>query len=236
MADAAPVRVMVVDDHPLIRLGLSRFIEAQEDLSVVAEADGYGEALRQLAAARPDLVTMDLSIRGGDGVELIRRIRDEAPAVRILVVSMFDDVIRARRAFEAGARGYINKEEPPERVIDAIRTVLAGEIYLHPRMRGEALPPPGAGGHAQRRFIPPELLSARELQVFTLIGRGVSVAAIARELQLSRKTIETHLERIKTKLSLRTGTELLQFAFRWNLEQGAMGRDAEGNPGDPPTG
>lgn len=230
-AGPADARIMVVDDHPLIRVGLTQLIEAQEGMKVVAQAEGMSDTLRQLTSVRPDLVTIDLSLMNGAGLELIKHIGALDDSILMVVISMHDDVIFAKRALRAGAAGYVNKDEPPDRVIEAIRTALSGKVYLSPEMTERLLT-----GRWGRNFdvplTPLEALSDRELEVFELTGRGHSTRAIAEVLHITVKTVETHKERIKSKLSLKGKDELLQVAFRWNLEQGSMEPGGEGEDED----
>jgi DNA-binding NarL/FixJ family response regulator len=210
-----------VDDHALVRLGLAQVLGAQPDLEVVAQAEGMTDTLRQLKAARPDLITIDISLRDGSGLELVKHIRAIDDSIKILVLSMHDEVIFAKRALKAQASGYINKDEAPQTTIGAIRTVLAGGIYLSPRMTKRILED-AAGRKPEGSGTPVEDLSDRELEVFELIGRGRTTRQIAEALHVTIKTVETHRERIKDKLALKNGAELIQSAMRWTFEQGSM--------------
>lgn len=209
-------RIMIVDDHALVRHGLSQLISCEPDLEVCAQAATVEEALEQLATA-PDLIVVDISLKEGNGIELIKQIKSRNENMKMLVSSMHDESLFAERALHAGARGYINKQESTEKVIDAIRHVLSGHIYLSPRMTDRLL-----HGVVEGQKMPEtssiEKLSDRELQVFELIGRGMSTRQIANQLELSIKTIETHREHIKSKLNLKNGAELSRHAVRWVLE------------------
>jgi DNA-binding NarL/FixJ family response regulator len=210
--ERSKVFVGLVDDHPIVRQGLAQLINAQPDLSVVVEASAAPEALAALAAQRVDVLVVDLSLREGSGIDLVRDVSARWPATPILVLSMHEEQLYAERALRAGARGYLMKHEAPEVVIGAIRKVLAGEVHLSSAMSGRLLnrfvttkPEPGTS------LL--DRLSDRELEVFQLIGRGLSTRAIAEGLFLSVKTIETHREHIKQKLGLTSASELLRYAI-----------------------
>jgi DNA-binding NarL/FixJ family response regulator len=205
-------RIFIVDDHALVRQGMMGLINKQSDLMVCGEADNAASALSQLSSLKPDLAIVDISLKHGDGFELIRNIRLNEPDVLILVVSMHDETANAELALHAGARGYIMKDQAIESVIVAIRRVLSGKIYLSEEMTLRLLQQKIEG---RGQASPVELLSERELQVFQLIGRWRRTRQIAEELHLSIKTVEYYRERIKTKLNLRNGTELTQFATQW---------------------
>jgi DNA-binding NarL/FixJ family response regulator len=212
-------RILIVDDHPMMREGLSVRIAAQPDLCVCGEAADVDEALRQVHDARPDLVIVDLSLRRGHGLDLIERIKASHPAVKMLVLSQSEEALYAERSLRAGALGYINKCECQESIVGAIREVLAGRLYVSPEMTAHLLAraiegdvPPGTD--------PVERLSNRELQVFQLIGQGATTASIAQQLHVSVHTIESHRENIRHKLGLRNGAELMQRAVQWHLKKG----------------
>jgi len=210
------VRVLIVDDHPLIREGLAARISAQPDLEVCGTAPSADEALGLIRATRPALALIDLVLRHSSGLDLIKEIRARGECLKILVVSAYDELMFAARALRAGAEGYINKQELQASVIEAIRTVLRGErfmsVELTQRLADRALSDAiGPGVSA---------LTDRELQVFELIGRGRGTREVAVELHLSIHTIESHREKIRLKLNLRNGTELQQRAVLWVLENG----------------
>jgi DNA-binding NarL/FixJ family response regulator len=212
-------RVLIVDDHPLVRTGLAQLIGDASGLEVCGEAATVDDALREVAAKRPDLALIDISLAGGNGLRLIGRIRDVCPQTRMLVVSMHDETTFAERALRAGAMGYVEKREASTRVIEAIRRVLAGRIYVSKALRER----PGGkdlGGTGPDALPAIESLTNRELEVFELIGRGLSAREIAARLSRSVKTVETHREHIKHKLDLHSGSELTAHAIRWVLEQG----------------
>ena len=211
-------RILVVDDHPIVRRGLRELVDGEPDLEVCGEAAGAAEALRELETARPDVVVVDLTLKSGHGLELIQQIKARDQRVKMLVSSMHDESLFAERALRAGASGYISKQESPEKIIDAMRQVLQGGVYLSSRMANRLLHRITTG--EQLAKTPIESLSDRELQVFEMIGQGLSTKQIARKLQLSHKTIETHREKIKAKLDLKNSTELSRHATQWVLEDG----------------
>ena len=209
-------RILIVDDHPLVRTGFAQLIGDCPDLEVCGEAADMAEALRLINSDCPDLAIIDLSLAGGSGLDLIERIKSRNQDVLMLVASMHDETLYAERVLAAGARGYINKQEAQENIIRAIRQVLAGKVYLSEAMTERML-----NGlvdvRDEKRDI--ERLSNRELQVFELIGQGVPVSQIASQLNLSIKTIETHQAHIKKKLGLGSAHELNQRAIRWVMDQ-----------------
>jgi len=208
-------RILIVDDHPLVREGLAARISAQPDLQVCGEASTIEEALALIRTTSPEVLIVDLALKQGSGLDLIKQVSADKPSPKILVVSAYQESLFAERALRAGAQGYMNKQELQGSVIDAIRTVLRDELYLSAEMvrrlashaRGSQPAPLGVG-----------VLSDRELQVFELIGRGHSTREIAQQLKRSVHTIETHREKIRGKLNLRSGSELVQQAVRWVLE------------------
>ena len=209
-------RILIVDDHPLVRAGFAQLIGDCPDLEVCGEAADMAEALRQVDLAPPDLVIIDLSLAGGSGLDLIEHIKSRDSNILMLVASMHDETLYAERVLAAGARGYINKQEAQDSIIRAIRQVLGGKVYLSEAMTERTL----AGmvdSHTEKRDI--ERLSNRELQVFELIGQGVASSQIASQLNLSINTIETHQANIKRKLRLKSAHELNQHAIRWVMDQ-----------------
>ena len=210
------IRILIVDDHPMMREGLRTLISREHDLAICGEAETAGQALDAVANLKPDLVLADISLPGRNGVELIKDIRTLQPAVLILVISMHDESLYAERVLRAGARGYIMKQESGPTMIQAIRQVLAGRIYLSGKMSARILENV-AGKRA--KASPIERLSDREFEVFQLIGRGKSTVQIAEELHLSTKTVEAHRAHVKAKLDLKTMPELISFASRWGETQ-----------------
>jgi DNA-binding NarL/FixJ family response regulator len=207
-------RILIVDDHPLVREGLAARISAQPDLEVCGEAASTEEALRLIRVARPALVLIDLALQRSSGLDLIKEIRAGGRDPKILVVSAYDEGLFAERVLRAGAEGYINKQELQVSVIEAIRTVLRGELFMSGAVTRRLADRALARGIASGPF----LLTDRELQVFERIGRGRTTRQIAVELHLSIHTIESHREKIRLKLNLRNGTELQQRAVLWALE------------------
>lgn len=214
---AAQQKILIVDDHPIVRAGLRELLAAEPSLCVVGEAADVLEGLRQVAALSPDLVIVDLSLRGSNGLDLLKRIRAEHPEVRMIVASMHDEADFADRALAAGAMGYVSKHEPLETILDAVRRVMGGRVYLSPQMTERMLQRMTRRGTA-RRATPIDGLSDRELEVFEAIGNGHSTREIAQQLQLSVKTIETHRENIKRKLGLANNSELIRRSWQWVLE------------------
>ncbi|MGA2034928.1 MAG: response regulator transcription factor [Thermoguttaceae bacterium] len=214
---AQRVRILIVDDHPLVRRGLSDTISAEPDLEVCGEAADTEEALRLVEASHPHVVIVDLSLKTGHGIDLIEQIKARDDQVKMLVASMHDEALFAERVLRAGAVGYLSKQEPPEKIIDAIRRVMRGEVCLSPRMANRLLH--SVVGGESLGHDPIQMLSNRELEVFDMIGQGMSTKQIAGKLNLSHKTIETHREKIKTKLNLSNANELSHRAVQWVLER-----------------
>ena len=216
--NANPARVVIIDDHPVVRQGLSRVIEAKADLTVCGEADSVPDALATIEATKPDIAIVDLSLRDSNGLDLIKDIQVRFPGLQVLVLSMRDESVYAERALRAGARGYLTKEEGAAKVVEGIHKVLDGEIYLSEKMSDKILrsmfPRRRAPGAA-----PTDPLSDRELEVLALIGTGLSTHEIAEKLYLSVKTIETYRHRLKTKLHLSDAADLLKVAIQWVRNQ-----------------
>ena len=213
-------KILLVDDHPMVRERLTEVILREPDLAVCGEAEDRYQALEKIAATRPDLAIVDLTLRRSHGMELIKDIRSRHPDLVILVVSMHDEMLHAERVIRAGARGYITKQEATRKIMLAIRTVLNGAVYLSEKMAAQIAAT--AVGHAQSATVSTvSTLSDRELCVFEMIGRGYGTRQIADELHLDMRTIETYRARIKEKLSLKDANELLQHAIRWTQDEGA---------------
>jgi DNA-binding NarL/FixJ family response regulator len=211
-------RILIVDDHPMMREGLRTLISREHDLVVCGEAETAAQALDAVANLKPDLVLVDIALPGPNGIELIKDICVLQHVVLILVISMHEESLHAERVLRAGARGYIMKQESGPTMMQAIRQVLAGRIYLSDKMSARIL----ENVVGQRtKASPIERLSDREWEVFQLIGRGKSTVQIADELHLSTKTVEAHRARVKEKLDLQTMTELISFASRWVETQDA---------------
>jgi len=205
-------RVLIVDDHPIVRQGLSRIIANEPGLTVCGEAETVREARRAVRDLRPDVVVVDLSLKEGDGIELVRELRAHHPALPILVLSMHDESVYAGRLLAVGANGYIMKHAASEQFIGALRQVLEGGTYLSEAARASRA---GQAGRGSSPRSPVDALSNRELQVLQMVGRGLSSRQVAEALHLSVKTVEAHRQRIKGKLGLRTGAQLVQFAANW---------------------
>jgi|YelNatPaOPRAMG01_1025707.scaffolds.fasta_scaffold23749_3 DNA-binding NarL/FixJ family response regulator len=207
-------KVLLVDDHPILRQGLARLINAEADLEVCGEAEDAATAFDLVGRLNPDVAVIDISLKNSNGLELIKNIKARYPELAILVLSMHDESLYAERALRAGARGYIMKEEASDQVLLAIRKVLAGDIFLSERMKSRMIQQM-ASGRAKVISSPIELLTDRELEVFRLIGEGRSTRQIAAQLHLSVRTVEAYREYIKAKLQLKNSTELIQHAFHW---------------------
>jgi DNA-binding NarL/FixJ family response regulator len=213
-------RVLIVDDHPAVREALALRIGRQPDLEVCGEAADMGEALRLVSETKPDAAVVDISLKTGNGIDLIKRIKDRDDRVRILVWSMHSDSLYAERALRARALGYVNKDQATDRIVEAIRRVLEGKVYLSDTMAERLLHRAVGVGRQEVARSPLDALADRELEVFRLIGQGVRTAEIAERLHLSVKTVETYRDRIRQKLDLSDGTTLAHYATQWVLENG----------------
>jgi DNA-binding NarL/FixJ family response regulator len=208
--------VLLIDDHPIVRQGLAQLINASADLTVCAEASTGREALDIIEKVNPDIAVVDISLEDRNGVELIKDILAQKPDLPCVALSMYDEAMYAMRVLRAGGRGYVMKHEVPKKVLGAIRQVLGGHVYLSEKMSTRLVDQmvqtaPGSAPPAAE-------LSDRELEVLTLIGRGQSTREIAEKLFLSVKTVEAHRERIKEKLQLKNGPELLRYAMQFTLD------------------
>jgi len=213
-------RVLIVDDHPLVRSGIVSMLEMEPDLEVCGEAEDPIDALAAIEVQQPDLALIDISLRGGaSGLELIKTIRQKHPRLKTLAVSMHDEETYALRALKAGAQGYVMKQEGTEKIREAIRCVLTGRTYLSERMTQTAVDHLGSGG-IPRDNSPSSVLSDRELELFELTGGGKEIAEIARIMNISPRTVEVHRSHIKKKLGLKTSTEIFQCAYEWLRERG----------------
>lgn len=211
---AAKATLLIVDDHPVVRQGLAQLIDRQGDLQVGGEAEDAEAAMALLRRQAFDAAIVDLSLPGVSGIELIKQILVEQPAMPVLVLSMHDEQFYAERALRAGARGYIMKQEAIERVIEAVRRVLRGELYVS-RAVADKLLHKLVAGDGSTIASPVEQLSDRELEVFQLLGQGYGTRQVAEMLHLSVKTIESYRANIKDKLKLRNAAELVQHAVQW---------------------
>jgi len=212
--------VFIVDDHPLLRQGLALMINRENDLTVCGEAEEAQTAMHAISQRQPDIMIVDISLNGPDGLDLLKNIRSSYPALPVLILSMHDEATYAERALRARANGYIMKHEATEKVLIAVRRILNGEIYLSDRIANKMLQQyiGGASTALQTRL---STLSDRELEVFRSIGEGRSTRQIADELHLSVKTVETYQAHLKEKLALRSGRELIQHAIQWKIDEGA---------------
>ena len=212
-----PYRVVIVDDHPVVRLGLRQLLGNEPDLELCGEAEGAAEALSVIEETRPDLVVIDISLKNGSGLSLVKQITAQDRTVKTLVSSMHDEALFAERALRAGAMGFINKEEAIDQMVSAMRKVLSGSVYLSPSMTDRILQSI-ARGELDAGKVTLEELSDRELEVFELIGKGLTTRQAADHLNLSVKTIETYRENIKTKLNLENNNELICRAAQWVVD------------------
>jgi DNA-binding NarL/FixJ family response regulator len=206
-------RIFVVDDHPIVRQGLMQLINAESDLEIVGQGEDAYQALKLIRQLRPDLTLLDISLKDTGGIELLKEMRAQDPELRVLILSMHDESLYAERALRAGARGYVMKQEAPQLLLHAIRKVLNGEVYVSDKMSGVLLQRM-VGNRKPGGALPMDRLTDREMEIFRMIGAGMTVKEIAEKLFLSAKTIEAHREHIKEKLSLKTSAELLRFAIR----------------------
>src|SRR5580700_3703776 len=213
---AKKFRVLLIDDHPIVRQGLALLIDREADLSVCGEAEGARSAFHAIATLRPDIVLLDISLSGPDGLDVLKEIRMKTGSLPVLILSMHDESIYAERAMRAGANGYIMKQEATEKVLVAIRRILQGGVYLSDRLTNTMLQQFVHGTWAPKTS-PLVTLTDRELEVFRLIGEGHGTRQIADELHLSVKTIESYQAHIKEKLVLRNARELVQHAIEWTV-------------------
>lgn len=211
-------RLLIVDDHPLFREGLRQIIERDADLIVCGEAADAAEALQAIPQLKPDLVLVDISLGSGNGVDLIKAIKNQYDELPVLVVSMHDESLYAERSLRAGAMGYVMKHEPGKIVKAAIHKVLGGEIYLSEKM-SSAVISRFMRGQGDRPSSPLELLSDRELEVFRLLGQGKGTRQIAQDLDVTITTINSFRNRIKEKLHLKSATEVMLHAIQWSREE-----------------
>ena len=206
-------RILIVDDHPMMREGLAQLINHEADLCVSSQADNASQALEAIAVATPDLALVDISLPDRSGLELIKDLHTLYPALPLLVVSMHDEALYAERVLRAGGRGYIMKQEGGKKLMQAIRQVLSGQIYVSEKMSAKILEI-FSGRRTDKAHSPVERLSDREFEVFQLIGQGEGTREIAERLRLSIKTVEVHRANIKKKLELKSGADLVRYAIR----------------------
>jgi DNA-binding NarL/FixJ family response regulator len=213
-AERTQAKVFLVDDHPLVREWLSQLIQREEDLVVCGEAEDTQEALTKIEESIPDIVVADISLKSTHGLELVKDLQARLPSLPVLVLSMHDESLYAERVLRAGAKGYITKQEATKKILQAIRQVLSGQIYISEKMASRMVHKMVLG-RTENQKSPIERLTDRELEVFQLIGRGQGTRRIATELHLGIKTVESYRARIKEKLKLEDGTQLLQHAIQW---------------------
>lgn len=217
--EAEQLRIVIVDDHPIVRKGLVGMINQEADMKVCAEAEDFHQGLDAIRQHKPDVAIVDLTLGGLSGLELIKQVRAMQPQVQMLVLSMHDEMLYAERVLRAGARGYIMKQEGTDRLTTAIRTIMRGEIYVSERMAARMLGK-FVGGKREGGTSPLDRLSDRELEVFELLGRGLGTRQVAEKLCVSIKTVESHREHIKLKLQLKNANELIQHATQWVMMEG----------------
>jgi len=215
-------QILIVDDHPMMREGLAQLINREKDLTVAGEADNAAKAVEQTAQLKPDLVIIDITLPGRSGLELIRDIHAVLPAALVLVVSMHEESLYAERVLRAGGRGYVMKQAGGKKLMEAIRQVLGGQIYVSTDTSARILET-FSRNNSEAPATGVQSLSDREFEVFQLIGQGENTRDIAKKLNLSVKTVEVHRLNIKSKLKLATASELIHFAVRW----------MQSNPGSP---
>jgi DNA-binding NarL/FixJ family response regulator len=207
-------KIFIVDDHPIVRQGLTAIINHEKDLEICGEADEAREAFKAVSELKPDLVIVDITLKNSDGIELTKNLKAQYPTLLVIVLSIHDESTYAERVLRAGAQGYLMKEVVSQNIVSAIRTVLGGEIYVSNKM-GKKLLRKLAGGKADTISAPIDSLSDRELEIFRLIGQGYKPSKIAQSMHLSVKTVETYRARIKEKLNLADADELLRYAIQW---------------------
>lgn len=212
--DGNKAKILIVDDHPLVREGLADLVNKEKDLVVCGQAEDAYQAMEAIRELKPDMVIVDISLKETSGLELIKDIKIQHPGLPVLTLSMHEESVYAERALRAGAKGYIMKREATKKVVTAIRKVLRGQLYLSEKMMTR-LVRKFVDGKPEAGTSPIDRLTDRELEVFSLLGRGNGTRQISEQLHLSVKTIETYRSRIKEKLNLTSGTELLQHAFQW---------------------
>ena len=212
-AKATKRKVLIVDDHPLVRQGIAALISQEDDLEVCCEAESAQEALRGADQCPPDVAVVDLTLKDGSGLELIKDMRIRFPEVGILVLSMRDEGFYAERCLRAGAKGYVTKEEPRQRILEGIRKVLDGKIYVSDKMATKVMSKLVAGAEGGTALE--DELTDRELEIFEHIGRGLATREIAEKLHISPKTVDSHREHIKQKLHLDTAADLTRHAIQW---------------------
>lgn len=211
-------KVLVVDDHPIVRQGLAQLINQESDFMVCGDAGDIPHALKAIEDCRPDIIIVDISLGHTSGIRLIEDLSHNYPDLAVLALSMHDESIYAERCLKAGAKGYIMKQEPPEKVISALRKILEGDIYISDKL-GTKLLHKFVTKKADASSSPVELLSNRELEVFQLVGQGLKTRKIAEELNLSIKTVETYIDHIKKKMNFDDSRDLFLHAVQWSMNE-----------------
>ena len=217
--DGNKAKILIVDDHPLVREGLADLVNKEKDLVVCGQAEDAYQAMEAIRELKPDMAIVDISLKETSGLELIKDIKIQHPGLPVLTLSMHEESVYAERALRAGAKGYIMKREATKKVVTAIRKVLRGQLYLSEKMTTR-LVRKFVDGKPEAGTSPIDRLTDRELEVFSLLGRGNGTRQISEQLHLSVKTIETYRSRIKEKLNLTSASELLQHAFQWVNSEG----------------
>jgi DNA-binding NarL/FixJ family response regulator len=208
------IKVYLIDDHALILEGLKKLVELEDDIAICGSSIDPSKAIREIERSGPDVAVVDISLKDMNGIDLVKTIRGRFPSVKLLVLSMHDENIYAERALKSGALGYVMKHAASDAVVDAIRTVSRGEVYLSEQMKKKLL---GriAKHPVDRGILPEECLSDREIEIFQMIGEGLPTREVARRLGVSAKTVEAHREHIKEKLDIRSANELVLYAVNW---------------------
>ena len=221
MADNS-TRILIVDDHPFVREGLKQLLAGQADFTLIGEASNAAEAKAAVARSQPEILVVDLALGHDDGIELIRWFRGEYPDVRILVLSMQEEALYAERLLRLGVNGYVMKNAAGTDFLGALRKVARGQRHLSPAMGERLLAKAARGRNAAAEEDPVSGLTERELEVFRMLGAGVSTREIAEKLELSMKTVDAHRRHMREKLNLRTTNELIRYATQWVSDHGAM--------------
>ena len=217
--EAGKTRILIVDDHPIVRERVAELINQEPDLVVCDEAEDANQALKAVAQHKPALAIVDITLKDTYGIELIKQLKDLYPDMPTLVLSMHDEALYGERALRAGAKGYLTKQEATKKIIDAIRRVLRGDIYVSDKLAGSLVRKVAGGNRQDAGGSPVDVLTDRELEVFQLLGQGLTVKEVAERLFVSAKTVEAHREHIKQKLSFKTSNELLRFAIQYTLQE-----------------
>lgn len=218
MSSSSRIEIVIVDDHPTTRNAIRQAVEATGDIDVVGETGSSEEAFRLIEDREPDVATIDLSLSDGHGFDLLENVRSQCPETRAVVFSMYEEKVYAERALRAGAAGYVMKLSSADNLIEAIRRVGEGKVYLSPDMTSRVVERLVEGDEGEARF-PIDELTDRELQVFQMMGQGRTVEEITDRLNLARKTVETHRRRAKEKLGVDSVSELMSYAARWTWAQ-----------------